>query len=159
MRMLFGCVAMHLVLAMAIPSPWWVPDLTLVGLVLAIARAPHRWLPASSVAGVAALLWAVRFPQPILAGYLLMGWLIHAAATPWDLDDLRVQSLLVGLASLLMTAGGLWLEETASLPLVGWASVRVALTLLSLPVVRSLGVLPRRRGTALPVRRLPSSEP
>ena len=40
MRLLAACWLTHALLAQAIPSPWWVPDVTLVGLVLSVTRSP-----------------------------------------------------------------------------------------------------------------------
>ena len=136
MSWLAGCLIAHAVLARAVPSPWWVPDLTLVGLLLAVAKAPSRWLLLSVVAGLFTMVWAVRFPKQVFLSYVALGWVVQMLGRQWDATDPRVQVGMVGLASALLTLGGLWLDELWSFPLLGLSMVRVAMTLLAVPCVR-----------------------
>ena len=133
---LAGCLLAHALLARLAPSPWWVPNLTLVGLIVGLAREPRHWVALSGAAGLFTMMWAVRFPQPILLGYLLIGGGVRTLAQHWDLSDARVQALLIGLASAAMTASSLWLDHLWSLALVGLAGIHVAVTLLAAPVAR-----------------------
>lgn len=138
-----GCLLTHLFLASLVTSPWWVPDLTLVGLVVTVARAPHRWAVLSGLAGLFMAVWAIRFAQQIFLGYLVTGWAVHALCRQWDLTDRRVQWLVVGIASLAMTFGALWLDGLWSPALMGLAMTRVALTCLSAGLIwRSTARLP-----------------
>lgn len=129
-------VAAHALLASVIPSPWWVPNLTLVTLVLLVARAPGRWLILSWLAGIFMMVWAVRFPGPVFTGYLLVGWAVQALSKHWDTTDPRAERLMVGLASLCLTVGVLWLESLWSVALVGLAVVQAGLTVLAVPLTR-----------------------
>lgn len=136
MRVLIGCLLVHALLAEVIPWPWWVPNLTLVGLILAIGATPRRWLIYSLIAGMVSVVWVVRFPGPTLLGYLAVGWMIQALAKLWDASDARVQSLMVGLAALLFTGAALWLDMLWSLPLAGLLAIHVAITCATLPLAR-----------------------
>ena len=136
MGLLAACLALHLLAVQIVGSSWWVPHLTLIGLVLAVAQAPARWLRPSLVAGIAMSLWAIRFPGQIVLSYLLAGWLVRWAAGQWDARDARVQLALIAGACAGMTAGTLWLERLWSLPLAGLAVWQVASTCAVLPIVR-----------------------
>lgn len=145
MRGLLGCLVIHTLLAAIVPSPWWVPNLTLAGLVLAIGRSPRRWLTLSGVAGLWTAVWAVRLPGVLFLGYLGCGWLAQRVARRWDMTEVRVQSGLVGMASLLMTVGTLWLDGLWSFPLLGLAGAHVVVTCAAAPLLR---LVPPRRMTA-----------
>lgn len=132
-----ACAMVHVLLAQIVPSPWWVPNLTLVGAVLGICRAPSKWLMVSALAGLFMFPWAIRCPTQLILGYLACGWLIQVLATQWDIDEGRIQSVVALVASSGMTFGALWLEDLTSLPLIGLALIHVALTTLSVPLVRS----------------------
>ena len=138
MSWLVACLIAHAVLARAVSAPWWVPDLTLVGLVLAVARTPSRWVLLSVVAGLFMMGWAVRFPVQVFLSSVVIGWVVQAIGHQWDATDLRVQVGLVGLASGLLTMVGFWLEQLWSLPLLGLSIGRIALTVLLVPCVRHL---------------------
>lgn len=132
------------------PSPWWVPDLTLVGLVLSVVRSPARWLALSGWAGLITMAWAVRFPGPILAGYLFIGWASQMLARQWHATDLRIECLLVAIGSLSLTLGTLWLDDLWSPVLLLLTGIRAALTCAAVPLVHHLAV---RRPQAAEMRR------
>jgi len=138
MGLLLGCLAAHHLAAMAVPSPWGVPDLTVIGLVLAIVKQPQRWLSLSAIAGIFMMAWAIRFPVPVFLGAVGYGWLAWRTTRQWDLTDRRVVGAVVGITSALSTFGLLWLHELWSPPLVGLAALRVAVTTLCVPAVRLL---------------------
>ena len=139
---MLGAMAAHAWLARAVSSPWVVPDLTLVGLVLSVAKTPVRWFACSVIAGLFMMGWAVRFPAQVFLSYVTLGWLVRALGRQWDATDPRVQTVMIGAASLLLTGGALWLEDLWSLSLFGWAMVRVALTVLAVPCARHLAGRP-----------------
>ena len=136
MLLLVSCLLVHAVLAALLPSPWWVPDVTLAGLIVAIGRSPHRWIGLSGVAGLLTVVWAVRFPQLILVGSLILGWIVQALAKQWDVTDFRLQCVMVAIASCLTTFGWLWLEGLWSIRLIGAALAHVLVTSLSVPLIR-----------------------
>ena len=137
-RILIMSLLAHVVVAGVAPSPWWAPNLTLVGLILAIVQTPTRWLLLSGVAGLWAMVWAIRFPVPILMSYLLLGWVAQVLARSWDVRDLRVQCVMAVIGSLITTLEALWLDDLWSLPLLGLLSVQVVVTTLALPCTRRL---------------------
>jgi hypothetical protein len=128
----------HVIVAGLLTSPWWVPDLTLIGLVLVIIRAPHRWVIFSIVAGLSTAAWAIRSSSPVLLSYLLIGWMTQRIAKQWNAMDLHVQWLFVGVASAALTFGLIWLDNLWSWPVVGLGVMHTAFTVLLVPVVRSL---------------------
>ena len=138
MIVLVACLLAHALIAQTVSSPWWVPDLTLVGLVLAVGIRPARWLAASLVAALFSFLWAIRFSGQLFTGSLLCGWLASRVGTRWDATDVRVQALVALLACALMTFGMMWLENLWSLPLLSVALIHVAITGLCVPTVRRL---------------------
>ena len=136
MKLLAACLLTHALLAQVIPSPWWVPDITLVGLIISVTRAPSRWLLVSWVAGLFMLLWTLRHAVPLMVGAVAVGGVVRLLARNWDATDARVQYLVVGLAGCLMTFGAMWLDGCWSLPLFGLAVIHVALTCLAFAGVR-----------------------
>ena len=136
MAILVACLITHALLAALIPSPWWVPDLTLGGLVLAILRRPHHWLGLAVAAGLFAVVWAVRFPRPVFVSYLVLGWTVQALAGYWDATDRWIQWVIASCASAVMTLGFLWLDDLWSLRLLGLAAVHVAITSLAVALVQ-----------------------
>ena len=136
MGILSGCVLTHALLAGLIPSPWWVPDLTLGGLVLAVSRMPRQWLGLAVVAGLFTVIWAVRFPQPVFISYLALGWTVQALAGYWDATDRWIQWVIATCASVVMTLGFIWVEDLWSLRLLGLAGAHVAITSLAVALVQ-----------------------
>ena len=133
MPTLLSCASLHVLLAGVLPSPWWVPDLTTAGLVLAAAQRPQRWLVLSMTAGGLTILWAIRFPVQVFCGVCFLGLATQLAATQWDLTDVRVKRWLVGGATLLMSLWMFWLDEALSVRILGWIVTRSAFTALAAP--------------------------
>lgn len=135
---LLGCSAAHLALAAASPSPWWVPDLTLVGLVLSTGRSPARWLPLSIFAGLVTMVWAVRFPAQLFTTYLLVGWASQIVVRHWDATDVRIECLHVAVGSLVLMVGMVWLDDLWSPRLLVLTGVRAAVTCGVVPLVHQM---------------------
>ena len=138
MTALAGCLVVHWLLARFLPSPWWVPNITLVGLMLTIAKHPERWLVLAWVAGVFTTLWTVRASGGILFSYFVIGGVIQIMAKRWDLDDVRIQPWLVGGLTLLFTFFLIWLEAIQAWPILGPALCHALATCAVLPFVRRL---------------------
>lgn len=128
MATLAGCLLAHAVLAQAPIAAWWVPDLTLVGMVLVIGRAPARWPLWAGMAALWAMLWAIRMPWLVGVSYLGCGWGVRRLCDAWETTDLRLQGLMIGLASLLITIVLLWIDRLWSLPMAAWTVVHVGVT-------------------------------
>ncbi len=153
MGVLLACLMIHAVLATAIASPWWCPDLRLVGLVLAIGRAPARWLAYSVTVGLVTMPWLIRHSWAMWGGFLAIGWGLRALADQWETSSIGWQAVTAGLAALSLALYWLWLDGSWSMSLVGWAGWRGLLTALSVPAAWSLlGWGPRRTAGVLPPR-------
>lgn len=135
--MLGACLAAHVIAAQVIPSPWWVPNLTLMGLVLASGRSPRHAGWFGACAGLAAMLWAARAIWLVLLGSLLAGLAIHRLGVHWNLNEPRVQVSLTGLLMAVLMAVTLWLDQAWSVPVVGLAVVQVMVTGATLWVLRT----------------------
>ena len=131
MSILIVCLLLHGLAAYLIPSPWWVPNLTLVGWLLALGRGPRHWLLFAVVVGLVAMSWAVRSAAAVGVSCLVCGWVAQRLARRWDMTDWRVHSLAVLIASAAMTAGLLWRDALWSSAILGLAGAHVALTTLS----------------------------
>jgi len=131
-----GCLLVQALLAQVSPSPWWVPDLSLVSLLVLVSHVPAQWLPWSALAGLWVSVWALRVAWPLLLGYVALGWLVRRCAYALDTSDLSTQGLLVGLAAILLTLALVWVEHLWTLTVLGGALLRVIVTVLAVPVVR-----------------------
>ena len=140
MVLVIGCWLAQQILVGLVPSPWWVPDLTLVGALHSVIRSPARWLSYSMTGGLLVMAWAVRIPVALCLTYLTMGWVVCLLCRRWDVTDLRVQVLLIGAASLLLSTEALWLEGLWSLPRSALAVGHAALGSLSALFIRRLSL-------------------
>ena len=136
MRLLLVSVLLHLVIATGIGLSWWVPDLTLVGLILAITTTPRQWLIVSAFAGFAMTVWATRYLVATFTVYIVVGWLLCQFERRWDASSINVQCVLALIASLIVTLNWLWLDGLWNLYIIAHALVRAVLTALCLPLVR-----------------------
>ena len=138
MFLIFGCAMTQYLLALLAPSPWWVPDLVLIGLILGVIAEPSRWLTFSLCAGAFHALAAVRHPGVFFIGDLAIGGLTLIAPAPWDMAPRQLEGVLVGVSSVALMAVACWLDELWSMALVGLMLWRMSLTLLSVGLVRRL---------------------
>ncbi len=137
MRLLV-CLAVHALVAGVVPSPWAVPNLTLVGVVVCVTQSPRQWLLIASTAGLVVMAGSIRVPGPVFVSYLVVGAVLRRLIVRWDAADLRVQVLVTGIAAGLLVVSALWLEDLWSVPLMVRGLGHVALTVGSLVVVRRL---------------------
>ncbi len=144
-----GGVGAHWILCLLVGSPWWVPDLTLLTVVFVIAASPSRWWLAAGAAGLATVCWAVRFPVVVLLWYGALGVGLKFLSDRWDLADLRVQLLVVGVAETLWIILQVWLQGAGVVPLLGVMVVHVGLTLLMVPAMRGLALVPEPMGSSV----------
>ena len=132
------CCMAHAGAMFAVAEPWWAPNLTMVGLVLAVARAPERWFACSVGAALTTMVWAIRFPVAVAGLYLAAGWLVRWTAAQWDVSDARVQGTLVAAASGVMAFSSLWLHGLSSFSVAASALAHVLLTYAAFCAVRWL---------------------
>jgi hypothetical protein len=148
LTLLVCCALLHVGAVLAVTEPWWAPNLTLVGLILGVARAPERWLGYSAAAALIAMAWAVRAPVLVAGAYLAAGWFIHWMSGRWDVPDLRVQGTLVAMLSGLAAFGPLWLQGLWSMPLAVLAAMHVLLTYAAFRLIS--WVVPAAEEAAVP---------
>ena len=138
--MLGSSLAAHLVTVQLIPSPWLVPNLTLVGVVAGVAAAPQHWLGLAAVAGLLSMIWAPSQGWFVGAGYIVVGAFARLATKHWDASDPRVSAVLMAVGSGVVTAGWVALLPARPWALVGLAALHVALTTAAGRIV-SMGVV------------------
>ena len=141
MWMLLTCLVAHALLADLMALPWWVPNLTVAGLVLAVVRSPQRWLALSALAGLFTILPAARLSAQMFASYLALGWVVKSISAQWDASDPRVLYLLAAAACMGMTLYAVWLDGLWLWPILGWALAHTALTILTVPIIQRLSLL------------------
>ena len=138
------CCAAHAGAMFAVSESWWAPNLTMVGLVLAVARAPARWHVCALIAALTAMIWAIRFPAAMAGLYIAAGWCVQWTAGEWDVSDPLVQGTLVAASSAAVALSSLWLHGLWSVSLAAGAAAHVLLTYAAFCVVRWLTPLPEQ---------------
>ena len=133
--LLLAGAAAQAVLASFAPSPWWVPDLTLLALLVAVADAPPRWLLYGALAGWLSGVWMAQDAWVVVAAHIVLAAVIRIGTQMWDLTDRRIQRLCVGTLSLALWSSLAWLQDAWSLPMAGGLLLRSGLTVLALPLV------------------------
>jgi hypothetical protein len=121
-----------------VASPWWVPDVTLVAVMLVIASAPDGWWLPSAIAGLLTMGWMIQAPALPLVWYLALGLGVSLGSGFWDLGDRRIQLVAIGIAEGVWLSLHVWFQDVAVLPLAGWLLLHVGITLLSVPMMRRL---------------------
>jgi len=97
--------ALQVFLSQIISDIWWVPNLTLVGLVVGFSRNPARWLSLSSLCGILAMAWAIRSAAWVLLSYWMVGLVLRQVSFRWYVSDLRNQLLFCGIGAVWCAAG------------------------------------------------------
>ena len=132
-------VLAHVVLGRWV-SPWLMPDLTLLSVLLTMLQIPGYPLGPALLGGVLAMFLAVHHPVLIGLAYLGAGWVVKWLAAWWDVTGVSMQRMAVGVAEglLLTVLFLLSAPMTGGLLLLG--GLRLALTILCLPLVRAVVV-------------------
>ncbi len=126
----------HLALAQLVWASWFVPDLTTVGMVINIGRAPKRWWVWSALAGMLTILWVARMPILIYAVYFGLGALLRFSTGQWNANDARVQSLQVLLAVFSLGLLFCWIDGLWSWTMLAFALARAIVTAFALLLLR-----------------------
>lgn len=138
MKLLVVCIVLHWALANLWPAPWWLPDLTLAGLVVAIVNAPHRWAAPSLAAAAATAVWTVRDTGLIFLSLLAGGWAVRVCAEQWDLSDPRAKAVLAAAAAAVLQGVVLWRHGWWSWPLAGMWLIHAGVTGAAAGIIGSL---------------------
>ena len=129
---------LHLAAGRFLPSPWLVPDLTLIGVVLVVARLPGKALGSGMLVAAMMIMGTWRHVWIDTVLYLGAGLLVGSAATRWDVTDRSVQLAMV--AGLETSFAVVWLiagnqiSPTALLLVIA----KVGATAACLPLARAL---------------------
>jgi len=130
-------VLSHIAIGRWVPSPWLVPDLTMLSVAVLILRLPGHPLTPAWLAGVAAMTLAVHHPLWMGMAYLSAGAAVKWMAHQWEVADPSRERLVIGLAQ-----GGLLILLASTGPvtvgLIVMGGLQVGLTLLCLPLMRAL---------------------
>lgn len=138
---LAGGIGLHWMLADLLVSSWWVPDLTLLAVILVVIASPTRWWLAASLAGLATMCRMAHCPAAALLWYGGLGLALRMCAAVWNLADQRILGSVVGLAEALWVGLLLWVQDGWHLAVLPPAAVHVALTVLLVrPGQRLLGL-------------------
>ena len=127
--------ALHVVLGRWVASPWLMPDLTLISMVLAMTLPSQSLLGPALLAGFFVMLSTPQ--QPLLLGgtYVGAGWLIQVLALRWDLTDSTLQQLTVGAAEAGLLAMWLMLNAQVTMGLLLLAGMKLVMTVVCVPLV------------------------
>jgi hypothetical protein len=126
---------LHWALANLWPSPWWLPDLTVAGLVVAIARRPDRWLGLALAAAGLTVFWAIRDGGLIFVSLVACGAALRACAEQWDVGDLPMQRVLAAAAAAILHGLILWVHGWWSWPVGLMWLVHAGLTGLAAGII------------------------
>jgi len=131
-------VFVQLILGRWLPSPWLVPDLTLVGVLLVMARMPQHSLGPALMAGL--LVMAVTVQQSLVVGlaYVGAGGLMRLLSSWWDLADPFLQPMALALAEAFLLVIWFLLGVPITLGLLLLGGLRLLVTVASLLLVRLL---------------------
>lgn len=138
MKLFLGCVFLHFVLVQWF-SPWWVPNLTLVGALLGICLQPARWWMYGLAAGWALTFWSTRHPQWLVGCFLVIGALVALGSRQWNLSDGRVQMGAMACAMAFFAAVILWIDHIAFWPIAFNVLIWWSVSVLAVPLVREVG--------------------
>lgn len=138
MIFVLSCLLIHLGLVTAAASTWWIPNVTLLALILAVARHPTRWLGPALLTAFAIVVWAVRDAREVFLAPLAIAGIVRLLVQHWDGHDLRVQILLVTAGVLAWNLTGLWLDGAWERSMLQLLIAQPVLTGASVPLVRAL---------------------
>lgn len=136
LRRFAAVLGAHWVLAQLIPSPWWVPNLTVGALVLWVGRWPGRWWLFAVCAGWWMMFATAREPAVALIGCMVIAGATRLAVRQCDWNDPYLPEICVALGSAALTLSTLWSERVASPAVVALALLHVFLTTLTVPMLR-----------------------
>ena len=128
---------LHLALGRWTPSPWFMPDLTVTSMVLAILLLPGRPFSPAAAGGLAVMLTAVHHPLLMGTAYAAAGGLIKLGADQWDLTPPALQHAAVLAAQALLLAVAFVLSVPLTWDICLLAAAHLLITAMGVPLVRS----------------------
>lgn len=87
-----------------VASAWMVPDLLLVGMMIAMSARPEPRLRPAWLGGCWAMLLSVRRPLVVGVAYASAGWLMKALQRRWEMHHAAIQLALAAIAETLLVA-------------------------------------------------------
>jgi len=127
----------HLALGRWVASPWLVPDLTLVSMVLAMAQAPEHSMKLTLLGSCLAMVLTPY--QPVLVGlaYTAAGGLVSLLALRWDFDVPLMPLLATGAAEAMLLALGGFAGVQVTPGLFVLSGIKIFITAFCLLLVSS----------------------
>ena len=123
-----------------ISSPWLMPDLALLSILLVVMRDPRHALGPVLFGGCCVMLLTVRHPVLIGLAYAGAGGLVRRLASQWDLTAAPMQRIVVGVMEGLLLTWFMVLSAPVRGGLCMLAMPRLIVTVLCLPLVRAVVV-------------------
>lgn len=120
-------------------SPWVVPDLILISMILAMAKVPED-PPMSPGLWGAVLAMVATLHEPVAVGlaYLGAAWLVRRLAFRLDLADPTIQLMIVGIGEAFLLGVWLMLDSRLRVGMVTLFVVRLGMTVGCVPMMRRL---------------------
>ena len=128
----------HLAIGRWVASPWLVPDLTLVIIVVTMIRCPGYSLSPALYGGLLVMLFTIHHSVAVGLAYVGAGVLTKLLATQWNVASPFLQQAMVGVAETGLVMVALFLNRAASLTLLGLAGAKVLITVACVPLLRRL---------------------
>lgn len=129
---IIGNLAIQWLLIALFGSVYWVPNLALISVVLAVWVWPRSWLWIGLFPGIANMCWSLNDAPMILIAFFMAALAVRTISQVLDLGELRTQVVLVIAGQLIWMVLNIWLADAWSITLIIPASVYFALTLLAL---------------------------
>ncbi len=125
----------HFILGRWVDSPWAMPDLTLLGICLALSQSSDSVMDLVLLAGLLPMLTAGTRAWDVGVGYAGAAALWHWATSRWDVTDRRLS--LLGIAVLELGLSIWWLSRADAWSADMWGAVplRVTITVAGWAVV------------------------
>ena len=137
--LVIGFLAAHFTLAQLLPTPWWTPNLTVIGLLFATVRKPQHWWLWAALCGTGLALGMVRFPVWMIAASAALAYGFQWCTRRWNAnEDWHVQALMVLAGTLGMMLFLFWLDGAWSLKLLRPLAEHLAATLAAYVVARRI---------------------
>lgn len=155
MAIWLGCVILHLILAPLAQSPWWVPQLTLLGMLIGILKRPKAWFLLSLLTAWVMNFWTIRLGYSLCFMLLAIGFIEQWILSRWELNDAPPRLLLFTAAVVLADLGMIWLEDSWSWTQLGLCLLHAAVTAVAALFILEWAI-PGRKPSSIQWRRFAS---
>ena len=123
-----AATAAQALIAQALGSAWWVPQLAVVALVRQISRRPRAWLSFAVVAAASLMVLVLRWPGALVLWLVACAGAWRAAMWCWNVEDPRLQAAAAGLAAGALIFISAAFDRAVSWPLLALAVWQAVIT-------------------------------